>query len=460
MLFLSDIYTKYNVNTVTQILISLCIMLLAGFLITRITKKLKLPNVTGFIIAGVLIGPSVLQLVPQNIVTSMSFLSDIAMTFIAFAVGKFFSTQVLKKDGKKVLKITFFEVLTTALLIILALKLIFNLSWSVTLILAIISLATAPASTMMIIRELKAKGNYVETMLQVIAYGNVICLFIFGIFTSLVNATAIGSFTALDIILPIVYNLGSMLLGFIFGILLGKLLAVPTRSNDNRLILLVAMLLALAGICSIVNISAHIACMVFGATYINYTKDKKLYNELSTFTPPIMSLFFVLGGMNLSLTSLTTVGVVGLVYTIIRIVGKFAGTFVGCAVAKTPPTYKKYLGLSLIPQASVSIGLAFLAQRILPLELGNTVMTIILASSVLYELIGPACAKASIILSGSVPKCRNKKISSKNGKKCTYKKDQNTHTVQPPQEIDTILDEPNESVVENSSAEVDIIEDA
>lgn len=401
MLFLSDLYAKYNINNVTQILISLCIMLLAGFLVTRITKRLKLPNVTGFIVAGVLIGPSVLKLIPENIVSSMSFLSDIAMTFIAFAVGKFFTTQVLKNDGKKVLKITFFEIIITALLMVLMLRFVFNLTWNVTIILAILSIATAPASTMMIIRELKAKGNYVETLLQVIAYGNVICLFIFGIFTSLVNATTIGGITAIDVILPIVYNLGSMLLGFLFGILLGKLLAVPTRSNDNRLILLIAMLLALAGICSLFNISAHIACMVFGATYINFTKDKELYNQLNAFTPPIMSVFFVLGGMNLSLKSLTVVGLVGVAYTLIRIVGKYFGTFIGCTVAKTPPTYRKYLGLSLVPQAGVTIGLAFLAQRILPVELGNTVMTIILASSVLYELIGPACAKASIILSGS-----------------------------------------------------------
>lgn len=413
LLAISDLYFKYNVNEVTQILISLCVMMLAGFLVTRITKRLKLPNVTGFIIAGILIGPSVLGVVPENIIGGMGFISDIAMTFIAFAVGKFFTTQVLKKDGKKVLKITLFEVVITAVLMILMLKLTFNLEWSVTLILAVLSIATAPASTMMIINQYKAKGSYVETLLQVIAYGNVICLFLFGIMSSIINATSIGYIGAWDIILPIVYNLGSMLLGFIFGIILGKLLAVKTRSSDNRLILLVAMLLALAGICSLFDISAHIACMIFGATYVNYTKDNNLYSELNKFTPPIMSVFFVLGGMNLSLSSLGVVGLVGVVYTLARLVGKYTGTFVGCMVAKTPPVYKKYLGLSLVPQAGVTIGLAFLAQRILPLELGNTVMTIILASSVLYELIGPACAKTSLVLAGAIPKENNEKQSVK-----------------------------------------------
>jgi len=346
----------------------------------------------------------------------MSFLSDIAMTFIAFAVGKFFTTQVLKKDAKQILKITIIEVLITAMVIIGILKPIFNLEWSVTLILATLSIATAPASTMVIIRQYKAKGNYVETLLQVIAYGNVICLFLFGILSSLINATRMGSISAIDIILPIVFNIGAMVVGFLFGILLGKLLAVPTRSADNRLILLIAMLLALAGICSLCDISAHIACMVFGATYINYTKDKNLYNELNTFTPPIMSIFFVLGGMNLNLSSLAVVGLVGVVYTIIRIVGKYAGTFIGCAVTKEAPVYKKYLGLSLVPQAGVAIGLAFLAQRILPIELGNTVMTIILASSVLYELIGPACAKISLFKAGAIPSEANLELKINNVK--------------------------------------------
>ncbi len=414
MLFaLSDIYSKFNVNQVTIVLISLCIMLFAGFLVTRITKRIKLPNVTGFIFAGIIIGPSVLGLVPETIIDGMSFISDIAMTFIAFSVGRFFTLQVLKKDRSKVLKITLLEILITFILMIATLKLIFNMPWSFTLILSSLAIATAPASIMMIIQQYKAKGDYVETLLQVIAYGNVICLLLFGILSSLINAVSIGSVNAIDIVLPIIYNIGSMGLGFIFGIILGKLLSVPTRSADNRLILLVSMLLALAGLCSFVDISAHIACMVFGATYINYTKDKKLYQELTQFTPPIMSIFFVLGGMNLKLASLSVVGVVGIVYTFVRIIGKYFGTFVGCKLAKTPVVYQKYLGLSLVPQAGVAIGLAFLAQRILPATLGDSILTIILASSVLYEIIGPACAKASLFLSGAIP---NQKV--KVCKKC------------------------------------------
>ena len=413
MTTLSDLYSKYGISQVAQVILSLCIMMLAGFLLTRITKRLKLPNVTGFIFAGIIIGPSALGLVPENIVMGMGFVSDIAMAFIAFAVGKFFTTQVLKKNSSKVLIITLCEIMLTFGLMLLVLKVFFSMPWSFTLVLSSLAVATAPASIMMIIHQHKAKGAYVETLLQVIAYGNAICLLLFGIISSIVNATTIGNITAQDVFLPIIYNLGSMILGFVFGIILGKLLAVKTRSMDNRLILLVSMLLALTGLCAVVDISAHIACMVFGATYINYTKDKELYGELTSFTPPIMSIFFVLGGMNLNLQSLASVGLIGVVYTFVRIAGKYGGTFIGASIAKTPPVYKKYLGLSLVPQAGVAIGLAFLAERILPAGLGDSVLTIILASSVLYEIIGPACAKASLYFAGAIPKQKSNK-----GKNC------------------------------------------
>ena len=404
LLVISELYSKLHLSQTTIILISLCFMLLAGFLVTRLTKLLKLPNVTGFIIAGILIGPSVLGFIPQNIVTNMGFVSDIALTFIAFGVGRFFTTQVLKKSGKKVLVITLFESLLTFAIMLIFLKFILNLSWTFTLILSTMAMATAPASTMMTIQQYKAKGDFVETLLQVIAFDNVICLLIFGIVSSLVGATDISSINALELILPLLYNIASVIIGFFLGIILGKLLSVPTRSKDNRLILVVSMLLGLAGLCTIVNISPLLSCMVFGATYINYTKDNYLYKQLTKFTPPIMSLFFVLSGMNLNFSSLKLVGLIGVVYTIVRIIGKYVGSFIGCAVSKTPKNHKKFLGMALVPQAGVAIGLAFLAQRILPADLGQTILTIILSSSVLYELVGPASAKASLVLSGSIPK--------------------------------------------------------
>ena len=142
--------------------------------------------------------------------------------------------------------------------------------------------------------------------------------------------------------------------------------------------------------------------MVFGASYINLTKDKKLYRQLNNFTPPIMSLFFIVSGMNLDLHALATAGTVGAAYFVIRIAGKYLGCYVSCLITKTDKKIRNFLGFALVPQAGVSIGLAFLGRRMLPATMGNLLMTIILSSSVLYELIGPVCAKLALIHSGSI----------------------------------------------------------
>ncbi|MEG1778016.1 MAG: cation:proton antiporter, partial [Angelakisella sp.] len=185
------------------------------------------------------------------------------------------------------------------------------------------------------------------------------------------------------------------------GLILSKLLT-PSRSTDNRLILAIALLLGISGLCAIFDVSPLLSCMVFGATYINTTHDKELYRQINNFTPPVMSMFFTISGMSLDIKSLSAFGLVGLGYFAVRIIGKYAGAYLGCAVTKTEKSIKNNLGVALIPQAGVAIGLAFLGQRILPPDIGNLLLTIVLSSSVLYELIGPICAKIALIRSGVI----------------------------------------------------------
>lgn len=396
----------FNLNTLfdnfsleTEILLSLTIILLMGFLITRITKLLKLPNVTAYIIAGVLIGPTVFNIIPSEIINRMSFISDIALAFIAFGVGKFFKRDVLKQTGTKVVIITIFEAIMAFILVTLAMHYIFKIdkegSWSFSLLIGAIATATAPASTIMTIKQYHAKGHFVNTLLQIVALDDVVCLLIFSVASAITNSSSEETLSFMNILLPILYNLGVIILGFLLGFLLNKILS-PKRSKDNRLIIIVAMLLGLSGLCGILNISPLLACMVFGATYINVSYDKELYHQLDNFTPPIMTIFFVLSGMKLDINSLKAAGIIGVTYFFIRIVGKYLGAFIGCCIVKEEKPLRNYLGLALIPQAGVSIGLAFLAERMLPTELGTILVTIILSSSVLYELIGPACAKFAI----------------------------------------------------------------
>jgi Kef-type K+ transport system membrane component KefB len=176
----------------------------------------------------------------------------------------------------------------------------------------------------------------------------------------------------------------------------------PSRTRDNRLILAIAMLLGLAGICAALNVSPLLACMVFGAVFINTTGDKKLFKQLNHFTPPVMILFFMASGMKLDLSVLPAIGLAGFGFFLLRIVGKYLGAYLGCVLTRLPAGTRRYLGAALVPQAGVAIGLAYLAERILPPDIGSLLTTVILATSVLYELIGPASAKMALIRAGAI----------------------------------------------------------
>lgn len=390
-----------NFSYTTAILLGLSTILFSGFFLTRLTKLMRLPNVSGYIIAGVMIGPSVFNIIPKGMVNNMSFVSDIALAFIAFGVGKFFKKDILKETGGKVLIITLFESLIPGALIALSIYFIFHMDLSFALLLGAIATATAPASTVMTIHQYHARGEFVNTLLQIVAFDDVICLLAYSVVVAIVTANASGGVNFWDIMLPIIYNIVAILLGVLLAFLLSKLLK-PRRSMDNRLILTIAMLLGLSGLCSIFNVSPLLSCMVFGAVYINLTKDKELFKQVDAFTPPIMSCFFIISGMNLDIGALRTVGIIGVSYFIIRIIGKYLGAFLGCHLTGTRKTLRNYLGIALIPQAGVSIGLAFLGQRILPPAIGGLLLAIVLSSSVLYELIGPVCAKFALFRSGAI----------------------------------------------------------
>ena len=369
---------------VSTIIISIAFMLLFGFAMTRITKLLKLPNVTAYILAGILIGPYCLGLVPQRVIDGMDFLSDIALAFIAFSTGEFFRLSTLKKSGARVMVITVLEALASA---------------------------TAPASTVMTIRQTGAKGDFVDTLLQVVALDDIVGLVAYSIAISVAvsSKTGTGAFHIWDIVKPLLINLGVFALGGVFGVLM-KLMMPKKRSTDNRLIISVALLFSFCGICTLLDISPLLGCMSMGTVYINISDDDKLFKQLNYFSPPILLLFFVRSGMNFKLDVLispsgavgtTPLLVIGVLYFLFRIVGKYAGAFLGCLAVGKPKQTRNFLGLALIPQAGVAIGLAALGARTLGGEDGVALNTIILASSVLYELIGPACAKLSLYLSGS-----------------------------------------------------------
>ena len=406
---LNPLYDKLQSNAAV-IIISLAIMLLCGFLMTRVTKKLKLPNVTAYIVTGIIIGPFCLDLLPQTFIAGTGFLADIALAFIAFSTGEFFKFSKLRNNAGKVIVITLAEAMLASVVVFILAYWILNLNLAFSIVLAALASATAPASTMMTIRQTGAKGDFVDTLLQVVAYDDIVALLAYSIAISIAIASTTGAVVGFgSIVLPILKNLGVLALGGVWGLFM-KLLIQKKRSTDNRLIISLALILSFCGICSAMDISPLLGCMAMGTVYINTSGDEKLFMQLNYFSPPILLLFFVRSGASFDLNALIkpsgAIGgvpllLIGVLYFFVRIIGKYAGAFLGCLVTKKPKETRNYFGLALIPQAGVAIGLAAIGARALGGEMGVALETIILASSVLYELVGPGCAKLSLYLSKS-----------------------------------------------------------
>lgn len=230
----------------------------------------------------------------------------------------------------------------------------------------------------------------------------------YSIAISIALASMTGNFQAQNVLRPIIMNLFAFALGGVFGLILKFLL--HKRSTDNRLIVSIALLFAFCGICALMGVSSLLGCMSMSMIYINTSDDERLFKQLNYFSPPLLLLFFVRSGLNFDLDAIfsssdhigsASLLAVGVVYFVTRILGKYSGAFLGCLLARKNKKVRNNLGLALIPQAGVAIGLAAMGARTLGGAMGDALETIILASSVLYELIGPACAKLSLYLSGS-----------------------------------------------------------
>ena len=338
---LTPFYEKLHItDTVSVIIISIALMLICGFAATRVTKRLRLPNVTAYIVAGILIGPYCLNLVPPRIIEGTDFLSDIALAFIAFSTGEFFKLSVLRRNGMKVVLITVAEAVLASVFVFVLTYWILGLELAFSIVLAALASATAPASTMMTIRQTGAKGDFVDTLLQVVALDDVVGLVLYSVAISvaLSSMKGAGSVTIGTLAKPIGLNLVVMALGGVFGLLM-KLLMPTRRSTDNKLIISIALLFSFCGICALLDVSPLLGCMAMGTVYTNIAENDKLFKQLGYFSPPILLLFFVRSGMSFQLDALLSAEgamngvpllVIGASYFLVRILGKYCGAWLGC----------------------------------------------------------------------------------------------------------------------------------
>ena len=397
-----------SISPTASLIISIAAMLFCGFLMTRLTKLIRLPNVTAYILTGILLGPYCFKVIPSTIINNLDFLSDIALAFIAFSTGEFFKFSTLRENGMKVVLITLAESLLATVFVFILTYFVLEINLAFSVVLAALAAATAPASTMMTIRQTGAKGDFVNTLLQVVALDDIVGLVAYSAAISVASASiSKKAFSVMSIILPLLQNIFVIVLGGLLGWIL--YLILKNRSKDNKLIITVSYLFLLCGLSALVGISPLLGCMAMGTIYINLSDDSKLFKAMNYFSPPILLLFFVRSGLNFKLDSLFTTSsfgahplvLIGVLYFIVRIIGKYLGAFAGCLATGKSHKVRNYLGLALIPQAGVAIGLASIGARTLGGEMGQALETIILASSVLYEMIGPGCAKLSLYLSGS-----------------------------------------------------------
>jgi Kef-type K+ transport system membrane component KefB len=392
-------------------LLILAIALFAGLLSTKLMKLVKLPNVTGYLIVGLLLGPHLINIIGEKEIDSFSFLIEIALGFIAFSIGGEFKIENLKKIGKNVFLITFVQAFLALVFVDISL-IVFGLiqgtlqeNLPLILVLGAVATATAPAATLMVIRQYKAKGKLTDTLLLVVALDDAFGLVLFAISLAIAKVFAIGgviTFTSIALmpLLEIVVSLG-------IGTVLGLILSLATRffrSRANRLIWMITVVFTGVGLAQIlpIPVSSLLLCMMLGAVFCNTKNDSlMILGDMERWTPPLFMLFFIISSAELDLTVIPIVGAVGIIYLIARSAGKYFGAYLGSVIVKEDKSIRNYLGLALLPQAGVAIGMAKISSEALP-KYSAQILAVVLCATLFYELVGPGITKFALKKAGDI----------------------------------------------------------
>ena len=411
------------------IILSIAIALVAGLISTRIVKLLHLPNVTGYLVIGLIIGPYCLKLLNEDTVKNLSIIVTIALGFIAFSIGGEFKISSLKKLGKSIFTITFAQSFMALILVDISIVLVFiclrnynqgNLALA--LVLGAIATAKAPAATLMVVRQYKAKGIVTDTLLPVVALDDAFGLMFFSVSFAIAKVFATGDkITVMNIL---VYPLAEIVCSLLIGFAIGSLLALSMKwfkSRANRLILMITAVLLGVGLCELFenfpfSLSSLLVCMMIGAAFCNLNQSALgIMDGCEKWTPPLFMLFFILSSAELDITLLASIGIVGIVYLISRSIGKYFGSYLGAKIVHADNNVKKYLGFALLPQAGVAIGMAQMVSSkfsVINPNIAKQVVTIVLCATLIYELFGPVLTKVALTKAGEI-QVEPKKLKSK-----------------------------------------------
>ena len=407
-----------------EILLSLSISLIVGLLLSRLTKKLDLPAVTAYLVAGIIVGPYCLGSIgiaglgfsSMEVVHSFSIVCDVALGFIAFSIGNEFRLSHLKKIGRQATIVGIFQAVVTTLVVDIALiALHFAIPEVLTIegaiILGAIASATAPAATLMVVKQYKAKGPVTDMLLPVVALDDAVGLIIFAISFGIARAMNKGT---IDLISVLVEPLLEVILSLLLGSVMGVAFHICERffhSNSKRISVSIGFVLLTIALSQMsfevmgvhIAFSSLLTCMMLGTIFCNICDfSEELMERVDKWTAPLFVLFFVLSGAELELgvfSNLLMV-VVGIVYIIARSAGKYSGAYVSAKISGCDEKIVKYLGITLFPQAGVALGMAMKAKEFG--EIGDMVSTITLFAVLIYELVGPALTKTALLKAGDI----------------------------------------------------------
>lgn len=409
-----------------EILLSIAVALFAGLMMTRIIKPLGLPAVTGYLVAGVLIGPFCLGLLgieglgfpTMEYVEQFGLISDVALGFIAFSIGNEFRVSQLRQIGKKATVIAIFQALTATVFVDIALCVLSlilgedKLPMSAAITLGAVATATAPAATLMVVRQYKAKGKLTDLLLPIVALDDAVGLVVFAVSFGVAKGMVSGSIDVFSILVnPLVEIVASLALGAIMGFVFSQTEKL-FHSRSKRLAVSVMFVFLTVGLTMLkfnigpvtVGFSSLLACMMLGTVFCNVCESsEELMDRVDRWTTPLFVLFFVISGAELELDVFMDIAIVGigLVYILFRSLGKYFGTFASSKFMKCEDSIVKYLGITLLPQAGVALGMSVTAMQLGDYE-GSLIRNIILFSVLVYELVGPMLTKMALTKAGEI----------------------------------------------------------
>lgn len=385
-----------------SILFPIGLMLLSGLLFGRIAKKLTLPNVTGYLIAGLVLGPYVLGVVSAETASSLALVSEIALGFIALSIGAEFKLSYFREVGAAPVVIAALEGLMASVCVTCALLAI-GQPFTLALVLGAIASATAPAATIMVIRQYNAHGPVTKTLLSVVALDDAVALIAFGFAVAIARSVTGGGELLRSIAEPFI-ELG---LSIVVGTAAAFVMLIPLhffKKQSNRLCATTALVFITSALASKLGASSLLSCMIFGALLANLSKDADdVFRIGDMVTPPIFMLFFVISGAQLNVTLIPSIGLIGVMYVILRVVGKVAGATLGAVITHSDSKVRKYLGWTLVPQAGVAIGLTLVADTVIP-EYSGQIRAVVLCGTLIYELTGPVISKIALTKAGEIEK--------------------------------------------------------